>query len=321
MTIALFDPAVASENLGDQIIQEAVLTELGKLWPREQIVHIATQDVIGRRSETIARRAHTRIVGGTNLLSSHMLRYRQWAIGLRQSARLGGVTLLGVGWWQYQGRPDPYTRALLRRALRSKHKHSVRDEYTARQLASIGIQDVINTCCPTTWSLSDAHCAGIPAVKASDVVLTLTDYHKEPEIDVRLVGLLKSQYEKVYFWPQGSGDLEYARQLGLLSQVDLIRPSLASYDAILDSENVDFVGTRLHAGIRALQRSRRALILAVDNRAVEISRDVGLAVVPRNQLEAAERWILSSAPTKLSLPWAAIAEWRGQFDTVRLQAS
>jgi polysaccharide pyruvyl transferase WcaK-like protein len=81
----------------------------------------------------------------------------------------------------------------------------------------------------------------------------------------------------------------------------------------LRNESVDFIGLRLHAGIRSLQRSRRTLIVAIDNRATEISKDTNLPVVARGDLKAIESWITTSSPTKIQLPEAAIASWKQQF--------
>ncbi len=82
---------------------------------------------------------------------------------------------------------------------------------------------------------------------------------------------------------------------------------------MLDHEDVDFVGARLHGGIRALQRGRRALIVPVDNRAAEISKSTVLPVASRDEPEAIERWILDPQPTRIVLPWSAIAQWKAQF--------
>ena len=130
MSIALFDPSIASANLGDEIIREAVLRELRTLIPDQHIIFLPTQERAGLRSQRLAGKARWRIVGGTNLLSSHMLRYRQWQVGLVNSARLGPVILMGVGWWQYQNAPDLYTRMVLRRLLSRAGVHAARDEYT-----------------------------------------------------------------------------------------------------------------------------------------------------------------------------------------------
>lgn len=313
MTIALLDPSVASENLGDEIIRDAVITQLRAIMPEEQIVHLPTQEVIGPRSIRIAGAARHRIVGGTNLLSSHMLRYRQWKIGLNNARRIGPAILMGVGWWQYQDDPDLYTRGVLGRALSRQGLHSVRDSYTRDKLARIGFDNVLNTCCPTTWQLTPDHCATVPANAAEEVVLTLTDYHKAPEADLKLIDLLTARYRKVYYWPQGTGDLVYARELGRLDRMELIKPSLAAYDDVLSERPVDFIGTRLHAGIRALQKKRRTMILAVDNRSREIAKDIDLPVFDRTDLSALEAGVVNARPVSLRLPTTEIGRWKAQF--------
>ncbi len=313
MTVALFDPSVVSANLGDQIIRDSVINVIEEIYPKEQILSIPTQEKIGRISVRHAMHATQRFVGGTNLLSSHMLRYRQWQIGLRQAGSLRDVTLLGVGWWQYQERPDAYTRLILRSVLSKKLIHSVRDGYTHKKLASIGMDNAINTGCPTMWSLTPDHCQMIPKDKASKVVFTLTDYHSSDESDRGLIELLKRRYEEVYFWPQGSGDLKHLRSIGS-EGVQLLAPSLAAYDRFLSTaDSVDFVGTRLHGGVRALQKRRRALILAVDNRAREISADTGLSVVDRIDIDAVSAWIDAKQETRISLNWQGIEQWKKQF--------
>jgi hypothetical protein len=109
-------------------------------------------------------------------------------------------------------------------------------------------------------------------------------------------------------------DFAYAAALGD-GRIKLIPPNLASYTQYLQQNHVDYIGSRLHGGIRALQTGKRSLILAVDNRAVEISKDTGLPVVKRDNVAAIERWITTPAPTRLKLPTAAINEWMGQFKT------
>lgn len=312
MSIALFNPSIATENVGDLIIIDSVLQELKRIFPNEGVVGLPTQDIIGAVSKRVAAKANHRIVGGTNLLSSHMLRYKQWKINLLDTLGLRDVTLMGVGWWQYQNSPDIYTKTVLRRVLSSKKIHSVRDEYTKSKLATIGINNVINTGCPTMWNLTPDHCIKIPTVKAESVVLTLTDYYKSPENDRQLINLAKKLYRRVYFWPQGSGDLDYLHTLGA-SDIKPIPATLDAFNVLLESENsLDFVGTRLHGGVRALQKLRRALILAVDNRAREISKDTFLPVLERNDFSGIEEWITNPLPIRLKINFDAIETWRKQ---------
>lgn len=313
MSIALFDPSIASENLGDLVIREAVERELARLFPHEQVVGLPSQVRADARVRRIAGEARHRIVGGSNLLSSRMLSYRQWQIGLRDARRLGPALLMGVGWWQYQQPPDPYSRAVLRRVLARDGIHSVRDDYTREMLRSIGIDNVVNTGCPTMWGLDAAHCAGIPRAQAPAVVTTLTDYSRDPAADGSMLAALGRQYAQVHLWPQGTGDARYALEAGLAEGVTMLPASLAAFDALLAAGPIDFVGTRLHAGIRALQQGRRALVVAIDNRGREIARETGLPVIERSAIAALEERIAGEWTTELTLPFEAIARWRGQF--------
>ena len=45
------------------------------------------------------------------------------------------------------------------------------------------------------------------------------------------------------------------------------------------------------AGVRALQKNKRTLILAVDNRAIEIRKDVNLNVFQRDRVEEIQNFI------------------------------
>jgi polysaccharide pyruvyl transferase WcaK-like protein len=320
MNVAILDPSIASENIGDSIILESVTKELTEIFPCFSLVKIPTQDKLGKRSIRIARNAAARIVGGTNLLTSQMWKYRQWKVGILSSFHIRDVILMGVGWWQYQSEPDIYTRIILSRVLSKNGIHAARDEYTKKQLRSIGIRNVVNTGCPTMWHLSKQHCEKIPATKRDSVIFSLSDYKPDQFYDLALINILKRNYKKLFFWPQGSGDLSYLKSFYPDDDIEAVSPSLDAYDECLLSNELDFVGTRLHGGIRALQLQRRAIIIAVDNRAVEIARDTGLPVVQRRDIDGINGQILRPTPIKISLKEDAIAAWKSQFPSPKASA-
>ncbi len=315
MNVAILDPSIASENIGDSIILEAVTKELREIFPCFPLVKIPTQDKLGEHSFRIARNAAARIVGGTNLLSSRMWRYRQWKVGMFSSFRIRDVILMGVGWWQYQSPPDIYTGIVLSRVLSSNGIHAARDEYTKKQLLSIGITNVVNTGCPTMWQLSKQHCEKIQPIKCDSVIFSLSDYKQDRHYDLALINILKKNYNNLFFWPQGSGDLVYLKSLYPDDDIELVSPSLDAFDKCLRSNDLDFVGTRLHGGIRALQLGRRAIIIAVDNRAIEIAHDTGLPVVERHDVDGIIGRILRPTPIEITLKEDAIAAWKAQFSS------
>ncbi|MCE5266741.1 MAG: polysaccharide pyruvyl transferase family protein [Planctomycetaceae bacterium] len=312
--IVLYSPAISTMNLGDQIIWDGVAAALRPMFPGAFYVEISTHLPVSTWYMRLLADADLRFVCGTNLISSTMNRFRQWNVNHWTAGSVGPAILLGVGWWQYQQKPNLYSRLLLRRLLSSTHLHSVRDRYTADKLASIGIRNVVNTGCPSMWGLTAEHCGTVPRDKADSVIFTLTDYKQEPKADRRLVAILKGNYRRVRFWTQGWGDLDYFRSLDAGHDIEVIEPSLMAYDRALDEEDVDYVGTRLHAGIRALQRRRRALILGVDNRAMEKQKDFCLNVLDRQRLDELPSRIREPIKTEIRLPGAEIRRWLSQFD-------
>jgi polysaccharide pyruvyl transferase WcaK-like protein len=177
----------------------------------------------------------------------------------------------------------------------------------------MGFRNIINTACPTMWKLTKDHCKDIPKTKAKDVITTLTDYDKNPVADQHMLNILSKKYRKVFLWLQGVNDFNYAHLLNLPTNLELVNPNLEDYDTLLETQDIDYVGTRLHAGIRALQKKRRTIILAVDHRALEKKKDFNLTVLDRNDIHLLEGMIDDSFKTDIQLPLDNIQTWKNQF--------
>jgi len=147
------------------------------------------------------------------------------------------------------------------------------------------------------------------------VVTTLTDYLRDTERDGQLFEILKRNYQEVYVWIQGSKDQAYIESL--TNDVRYIPPKLAAFDKFLENEPCEYIGTRLHAGIRALQKKRKALIIGIDNRAIEMRNDIGLNVLERQRMDLLEEKIHEEMSIKLYLDTAAIQRWKSQFLTTK----
>jgi polysaccharide pyruvyl transferase WcaK-like protein len=310
--ISVLDTKVASTNLGDEIIMDSVYRELNDLFPNAFYINIPTHDRISKHSYNIINQSMYTFVGGTNLLSSDMIRHNQWKINLLDAKFVKNLILMGVGWCKYQKGVNLYTRYLYKKILHNSLIHSVRDSYSERMLKSAGIKNVINTACPTMWRLTPQHCSQIPKEKSREVVLTFTEYNQNYEYDSRLFELLDKHYDIIYYWIQQPLDFEYINKIAG-NRVRIINPSLDALDHVLKNKEVDYVGTRLHAGIRALQFKRRTLIIGIDNRAKEISKDTNLPVISREDLQSIEKWILQDSKTEINLPQKNIDEWKRQF--------
>lgn len=314
--IAVFDTAASSRNLGDLVIMDAVRRQLRKTVPEAFFVTVPTHDFLSIEGRKLVEQSALSIVGGTNLLCSQIQAYNQWKVRWRDTIWLKDVVLLGVGWWQYQKPANRRTRIFQQRVLSHYLPHSLRDEYSASQLRKSGFENVLNTSCVTLWDIEPAVQQQIPARKASSVVTTLTDYKPDPGKDGLMLEVLRRRYDEVLVWIQGAGDYAYIRELGVHG-LTIVDPQLEAYDEVLQSSrDLDYIGTRLHAGVRAMLHRRRAMILGVDNRATEIARDIALPVMERDgSLESLEKWIDGENPTVLNLPWDKIDEWRQAIRT------
>lgn len=313
--ITLVDTSIATRNVGDEIITNAVMSELGNIFSANQILHIPSHNYLTLNSYKCLRESSLAVVGGSNLLSSNMPFYQQWKIQPLDLIFMREFVLLGVGWWQYQKKPNYYTRIMLKSLFSQKYMHSVRDQYTENMLKSIGIKNVLNTSCPTMWHLTDEHCRNIPKEKADNVIYTLTDYNQDPVRDMESIKTLRNSYKTISIWLQGSKDHKYLESLGVSNLIDrVIPPQLKYFDLALDEENIEYVGTRLHAGIRALQKSKRSLIIAVDNRGMEKKKDYNLHVIPRTDITNLKQLIFNDRPLNLRMDFGKINQWRNQFN-------
>ena len=312
--IVEFRPSISSENMGDHIIQHYISKQMDGIFGDHLTVTMPTRSHLTARNIKHIDTADYSFVCGTNLLASNMDKRRQWDLCKRDMFRVHDVVLLGVGWWQYQEEPNWYTKTLLKRILSTQVLHSVRDNYTEQMLKSAGIQNVLNTGCPTMWGLTQEKVDRIPSYKGRSVVTTLTNYMQNDELDKYIIDILLSNYEVVYVWLQAIEDYNQLRRMGYEKKVQIVSPTLKAYNELLRKDSLDYIGTRLHGGIHALNNEKRSLIIAVDNRAREISKDTKLPVIGREEVkEKLESMINNNWKIEIELPIVNIRKWKAQF--------
>jgi polysaccharide pyruvyl transferase WcaK-like protein len=314
--IGLMDPSIGTSNMGDYIIQDAVKKYIRQIFPSSFVANFPSQLSRKMDSVSLMQSQDIILIGGTNLLASNMESRFQWKVNPRDSFFLSNkMVLFGVGWWQYQDTPNAYTSQLYNALLNKDYLHSVRDSYSRDKLHSIGIRNVVNTTCPTLWEVTPEKCLSIPMEKANDVITTLTFYNKDYGQDGALIRTLQANYRNVYVWIQGFEDLQYLKELAPnMERIIPVNPDLTFYNEALANSDIEYVGTRLHAGVRALQLGKRTLIVAVDNRAVEIAKDTNLNVIKRSELDKCIQFIKKPYTTDIRLPEEEIQRWKAQFN-------
>lgn len=309
----LLDPAYDGDNVGDQIIMENCLLQLPADITNDSVIHIPTHRDLTIKEQKDLLSAKIKILCGTNALSGHMRSYGLWR--MNSHVRIYKNTILmGVGFDSNNKGFDFYTKVLFTTILSHQYLHSVRDTFSETMLKSIGIKNVIYTGCPTMWNITPELCSHIPKSKAANVVCTLTDYNRNIHMDQTMLNILSMSYERVFLWPQGIEDGEYFQNVKIDDNIEIIPFGLESYDKILNLKDVDYVGTRLHAGIRALSKGHRTIVISIDNRAKNIGKDTGLPVIEREDIEVLlQEKINSEFVTDIRMPINNIKKWKKQF--------
>lgn len=311
--VLFFDTSIDTQNIGDEIISYYSNRVLSNIFKMEKVERIPTHTLPSVEQLISVSTAGVKIVCGTNLISPHFEEFSNWKMPNDLSGYRDIITL-GVGWGYYCDDISKVSRFVYKTIFNKSRLLSVRDSYTEHKFREMGISNVINTGCPTLWELTPSHCALIPKRKSSRVITTLTDYDRDIEADYKMFDILHQNYDEVFVWIQGSHDLEYLYNLVDTTGINIIENSFERYTAALKMGDVDYVGTRLHAGIHAMNLGIRTIIVAVDNRAIEMGKDFNLPVIKRTELSAQlPKRINSEWDTIVNLPFDAIEQWKKQF--------
>jgi hypothetical protein len=289
-SVGLLDTSICSRNLGDSIIMESIKNILLEL-DIKIVGKLPTHRKWSEAELSSAKDVDRWLVCGTNLLNSYFPISRSWVMGIKEYLNLKSKCILfGVGWGEYQ-RLDGFSKYSYPRLLVKNSLHSVRDEYTKSKLRNIDF-NILNTSCPTIWNyglkLTEGSRDGGVGKRTDSVTTTLTDYSRNHIKDKLILDILRNQYKRVFFWPQGSEDRSYINELD--KTVEILPRSIESFNSKLASGS-DYVGTRLHAGIHALELGARVQIISIDNRAMEISRNIQLSVIERDSIVPETRFI------------------------------
>lgn len=311
--VHLLDTTVASRNIGDVVILEAILPHLEPFLADAFVTNSSTHDGLGRIGRISLASSELAVFTGTNALSDSFFRSRrQWPVGPRDIGPLGGkVVLFGVGAQRRSKWVSPVQKRFLRTVLSTNHVHSVRDAAAQSILEQCGIRSV-NTSCPTLWDWKNW--PNQPSERAETVCFSLTAYNPH-KMDRFLVETLAARYKRLAFWVQMEADLPYLRSLTDIDEIEVL-PNLSAYTGFLDRERPDVVGTRLHGTIRAMSRGCRGIVISIDNRAEGIAADTHLPVIQRDELDQKlENWLDDWPQLQIDLPTAAIDTFTTQFQS------
>lgn len=323
-TIVQFDTAIASSNLGDEIILASINQNMNDIFSKGTVVRLGTHVAnfglaqMLRQSKKVrfCQNADWKFICGTNLFTQRMIGRinPQWQINPVNLPIYKNCIFIGVGATDGGEKLDPYAQFLYRSVLSKQYQHSVRDEMTKRMLHNLGVK-AINTGCPTLWMLTEDFCQTIPRKKAPDCILTVSGYFDQCDMekDQIMIDILRANYQNLWAWIQTTEDAAYLSQLKHTQHIRRIY-TLDNYRKVLKEHNVDYVGTRLHGGVFALQNRRRSFVVSIDHRAAGFHETNNLPIINRKDIpNALEKLIHSDFETQIRINQKAINRFRSQF--------
>jgi len=318
-----FDTAIGTSNVGDEIIMKCLEEELAFLLDNSFVMrwgtHVKNLDkrrfIFGSQKLEFTYDADFKIVMGTNMLSRDIKKTQaQWPVGNLDSWIYENVILAGVGTTLGEGKTTNYSKKIYNRILRKDFYHSVRDEESKTMLEDMGFK-AINTGCPTLWKFTPEFCQQIPTKKASRVIFSLSGYknQRDRKKDQLLLDILRENYDELIFWCQTTRDELYLDTFEDVESIPRIY-ALDKYRQILDEGNIDYVGTRLHGGVYAMQRKVRSIIISIDHRAKGFHDTNDLIICERRDIkDKLSEMINSEFETKIRIPVEDIERFKDQF--------
>lgn len=308
--IGLMDTTVSDYNHGNQIIMDSVRKYINDIIKNKFVMDLPCwDDLEGHALEAVSYCEYL-FLGGTNLLSGDIENKKYIGINDSNLSQFENkVILMGVGWNDSDVEITPKTVEIYRKILKRDVLHSVRNKYTKEILEKIGITNVLNTGCPTLWSFTEEFCKKIPTQKAENALIMVSswDFNR----DNYIAQIIKNNYRKIYAWVQQPSDYTYIKLL--YPEAEIIGLSLEDLDVFLEKcKDVDYIGSRLHGGIRCLQKCKRCFIIPIDYRAVEMKKDFNLPVV--DNIYELEKYIISQYSTDIRMPFKEIEMWKKQFN-------
>ena len=324
MKIIVFDTAVGTSNRGDDIIVSSAEIYLRPLLEQSFVMRFGTHVknlgwahcLTNSVKIKYAKEADYKFILGTNLLTSNAIRsMKQWPVlSLPDYLLYKNCILMGVGIKFKDTKLSLHTRLLYEKLLRKDIIHSVRDEQSKKLLSSISGLQVLNTGCPTLWSLTPELCEKIPTFKGPNVIATVSGYKSQQDAikDQQMIAILEKNYEKIYLWVQTSEDEQYYKTLQHQKDVQRIY-SFKQFKEVCQNGKVDYIGTRLHGGIYAMQCGVRTLIVEIDQRAEGFRLTNNINTIKRDKIQALEDVLHSQIKTEIRLKSAEIKEWLAQF--------
>ena len=310
--IGLIVPDVCTFNIGDLIISKNIEKIIHDIFPNHFQIKIPMYNCTDKKIKEIIRKSEYIFLCGTGILTNQLY---HWPVKINDYNK--NVILMGLGWNSYENKSmRKKQKKKYNSILSNKFIHSLRDSYTENKIKQELNISTINTTCPSLWNLNIDN---IERKKSKNVLFSLHYSKGNSKYSIKMLEMLGKNYEKIYFYAQSPYDYDLLEKVikksKLLKAVNIIKPNIISLNQFIKNKNFDYIGQRLHGGVHCLNNGKRAFIFGVDNRAIEIHKDINLPVYNFNDfgIEKIENDINSIFESEINLPIKNINAWLDQF--------
>lgn len=286
----IVNTGLASDNLGDKIIVELLKDNFSELFTHNQgYFEVGSHDGNEKVSKDFINRSQFCFVTGGNTIPIKKMYPFKNILNIKSSYNKflkNKIVFIGAGTENYEKNAlfNFTAKIYLNYVINHKIPSSTRDIYSKNYLKKLGIKNVYFTGCPTTWGLKDK----IKNKKLRACLFTITSHRRNNIKDGLLFKYCYEHFDKVYCWPQQTGDIDYILKLFKMypnNKSELLGYSLECLKNTINKNEISHsVGTRLHGNLYCLSKGIVPIIISIDNRAAELCTNINLPHINRLNL-------------------------------------
>ena len=289
MKLHLINTEFASDNIGDQVIMGGIKKNfLEEIISNHEYSEHANHDGLGSETKKIIKDKNPILLLGSNAIPARRIPFVTRNIVNIPTNHIGyfnkNIVSIGCGLERYPDKNNPFLYSFIDKIFNKKAPHSVRDEATRLYLLENGFKNVFNTSCPSIWGV-DPEKEYRPSFDSC--VISINGYKKSSS-DIKALREITTLFNNVYFFPQHKADLDYFKELAAadtsLESILIISRNLQQLLKLMREKSPIHIGNRLHCGLFFIANDLYSFSVNIDNRAMEISKDLNIPSINRDNL-------------------------------------
>lgn len=316
----IINTGLSSDNLGDKIIVELLKENFVELFTSNKgYFEVGSHDGNENVSKDFFNRSQFCFVTGGNSIPIKKIYPFKNILNIKSNFNKqlkNKIVFIGAGTENYEKNFlfNLTAKKYLNYTINHDLPSSTRDLYSKNYLKKLGINNIYFTGCPTTWGIQDK----IKNKKPTSCLFTITSHRNNIDKDGFLFKYCYENFDKVYCWPQQTGDIDYLLKLFKMypnNKSKLLGFSLECLKSTIIKNDISHsIGTRLHGNLFCLSKGIIPIIISIDNRAAELCNNINLPHINRSNLNSESlNKILTKKEFRIEIPHKQINEFKKEI--------